>query len=119
MRIAREKEREMGRERNARNCSGGYQLAVAKMVDDDPGFPPNVANPFAKPYLLSFMHFGRICFGRKNDVKLLSISCMRRRYERTFRRYERSNFFLVGYVEERLWWPIQSPNKGRKKKANS
>ena len=21
------------------------------------------------------------------------------------------------YVEERLWWPIQSPNKGRKKKA--
>ena len=23
-------------------------------------------------------------------------------------------FFLVGYVEERLWWPIQSPNKGRK-----
>ena len=21
---------------------------------------------------------------------------------------------LVGYVEERLWWPIQSPNKGRK-----
>ena len=27
--------------------------------------------------------------------------------------------FLVGYVEERLWWPIQSPNIGRKKKANS
>ena len=27
--------------------------------------------------------------------------------------------FLVGYVEERLWLPIQSPNKGRKKKANS
>ena len=24
-------------------------------------------------------------------------------------------FFLVGYVEERPWWPIQSPNKGRKK----
>ena len=21
-------------------------------------------------------------------------------------------FFLVGYVEERPWWPIQSPNKG-------
>ena len=21
--------------------------------------------------------------------------------------------FLVGYVEERPWWPIQSPNKGR------
>ena len=28
-------------------------------------------------------------------------------------------FFLVGYVEERPWWPIQSPNIGRKKKANS
>ena len=28
-------------------------------------------------------------------------------------------FFLVGYVEERLWWPIQSPNKGGKKKASS
>ena len=27
--------------------------------------------------------------------------------------------FLVGYVEERPWWPIQSPNIGRKKKANS
>ena len=25
--------------------------------------------------------------------------------------------FLVNYVEERLWWPRQSPNKGRKKKA--
>ena len=23
--------------------------------------------------------------------------------------------FLVGYVEERPWWPIQSPNKGRRK----
>ena len=21
-------------------------------------------------------------------------------------------FFLVGYVEERLWWPLQSPNIG-------
>ena len=28
-------------------------------------------------------------------------------------------FFLVGCVEERLWWPIQRPNRGRKKKANS
>ena len=27
--------------------------------------------------------------------------------------------FLVGFVEERLPWPIQSPNRGRKKKANS
>ena len=27
--------------------------------------------------------------------------------------------FLVGYIEERIWWPVQSPNKGRKKKANS
>ena len=23
----------------------------------------------------------------------------------------------MGYVEERLWWPIQSLNNGRKKKA--
>ena len=30
-----------------------------------------------------------------------------------------SSFFLVGYVEERLWWPIQGPNKGREKKAKS
>ena len=27
--------------------------------------------------------------------------------------------FLVGYVKERLWWPIQSPKIGIKKKANS
>ena len=25
----------------------------------------------------------------------------------------------MGYVAELLWWPIQSPNKGRKKKAKS
>ena len=29
------------------------------------------------------------------------------------------HIFLVGYVEERLWWPIQSPNIGGKKKASS
>ena len=29
------------------------------------------------------------------------------------------DIFLVGYVEERLWWPIQRPNIRRKKKANS
>ena len=29
------------------------------------------------------------------------------------------SFFLVGYVEERLWWPIQCPNIERKKKASS
>ena len=29
------------------------------------------------------------------------------------------HFFTVSYVEERPWWPIQSPNKGRKKKASS
>ena len=28
-----------------------------------------------------------------------------------------SYFFLMGYVEERLWWSIQSPNKGRKRQA--
>ena len=27
--------------------------------------------------------------------------------------------FLVGYVEERLWWPVQSPNIEGKKKASS
>ena len=27
------------------------------------------------------------------------------------------DFFLVGYVEERLWWPIQSSNIGRKRTA--
>ena len=26
-------------------------------------------------------------------------------------------FFLVSYVGERPWWPIQRPNKGRKKQA--
>ena len=26
-------------------------------------------------------------------------------------------FFLVSYVGERPWWPIQCLNKGRKKKA--
>ena len=26
--------------------------------------------------------------------------------------------FLVGYVEERLWWPKQSPNKGKFSDAN-
>ena len=33
--------------------------------------------------------------------------------------YSEVFFFLLGYVEERPWWPIQSPNKGRKKKASS
>ena len=28
-------------------------------------------------------------------------------------------FFLMGYVENRLWWPVQSLNTGRKKKASS
>ena len=27
--------------------------------------------------------------------------------------------FLVSFVEERLWWPIQSPNIGGNKKASS
>ena len=35
------------------------------------------------------------------------------------RKKEAKGFFLVGYVEERLWWPIQSPNNGRKKKLKS
>ena len=33
--------------------------------------------------------------------------------------YCRIFFFLVGYVEERPWWPIQSRSKGIKKKASS
>ena len=27
----------------------------------------------------------------------------------------RIDIFLVSYVKERPWWPIQSPNKGREK----
>ena len=27
-------------------------------------------------------------------------------------------FFLVGYAEERLWWPIQSPSRERKKEES-
>ena len=27
--------------------------------------------------------------------------------------------FLVSCIGERPWWPLQSPNKGRKKKAKS
>ena len=40
--------------------------------------------------------------------------------EETFLLYSYHFFlfsFLVSYVEERPWWPIQIPNKGRKKKA--
>ena len=37
----------------------------------------------------------------------------------TVGQHEAPFFLLVSYVEERLWWPIQSPNKGRKKKASS
>ena len=28
-----------------------------------------------------------------------------------------SCIFLVSYIEERPWWPIPSPNKGKKQKA--
>ena len=31
----------------------------------------------------------------------------------------RVKFFLVSYVEERPWWPIKCPNKGRKKRVES
>ena len=31
----------------------------------------------------------------------------------------REIIFLASYVPERPWWPIQSPNKGRKKKAKA
>ena len=33
------------------------------------------------------------------------------------RKLREYSFFLVSYVEERQWWPIQCPNKGRRKKA--
>ena len=29
----------------------------------------------------------------------------------------RHHFFLVSYVGEKPWWPILSPNKGRKNKS--
>ena len=47
------------------------------------------------------------------NIKMASLKCQVLLDTLTF------FFFLVGYVEERLWWPIQSPNKGRKKKASS
>ena len=31
--------------------------------------------------------------------------------------YKTFFFFLLSYVEERPWWPTQSPNKGTKKEA--
>ena len=30
-----------------------------------------------------------------------------------------SRFLLLRYVEERPWWPIQSPKNGRKKKRKA
>ena len=36
----------------------------------------------------------------------------------TKRRWERG-WGDLGHVEERPWWPIQSPNKGRKKKRKA
>ena len=49
-------------------------------------------------------------------------------WQREFRCTEINNYifksflvflFLVGYVEEGLWWPIQSRNIGGKKKLSS
>ena len=36
---------------------------------------------------------------------------------RRLKQYKNAPFFLVGYVEERPCWPLQSPSKGKKKKA--
>ena len=37
---------------------------------------------------------------------------------KTFSQLSCCFFSFVIYVEERPWWPIQSPNRGRKEKAN-
>ena len=42
--------------------------------------------------------------------------CMSRRHRRLAFIIYSLAFFLVSFVEERLWWPMQSPNKGRKEK---
>ena len=38
-------------------------------------------------------------------------------YFRYFMSINLEDICFVSYVEQRLWWPIQSPNRGRKKKA--
>ena len=40
-----------------------------------------------------------------------------KKFLRAFRQDVFFLFFLASNVEERLWWPIHSPDKGRKKKA--
>ena len=54
--------------------------------------------------------------GRDSDAKghgVAKAQQVQQYYEKFFL------FFLVSYVEERPWWSIQSPNKGRKKKAKA
>ena len=52
--------------------------------------------------------------------RLTFYACVQLLYRGSFM-VQRNLFFhvLVGYVEERLWWPIRRPNKERKKKASS
>ena len=51
--------------------------------------------------------------------KNITHSLMCQSYERSSEHpeIEFRSFFLVSYVGERPWWPIQCLNKGRKKKA--
>ena len=62
---------------------------------------------------------GNTDIGRQLDLSVLSPFLKIGVALTTFQEWEEQLFFLVGYVEERLWWPIQSPNKGRKRKASS
>ena len=55
----------------------------------------------------------RVCFNRIGKFDMSGISHVTESME------VRNFFFLVGYVEERPWWPIQSSKKGRKKKVSS
>ena len=47
----------------------------------------------------------------------LSKASKKERRKRKAKRREREQITFMNYVEERPWWPIKSPNKGRKKKA--
>ena len=38
-------------------------------------------------------------------------------FQKTGNGKEVKPYDFLSYVEERLWWPTHSPNKGRKKKA--
>ena len=62
---------------------------------------------------------GRLPEGRRDETGLTSTStsCRAKKIPVNSIQTLLYTFFLVGYVEERLWWPIQSPNIGGKKKG--